>query len=176
MKKCTSCGQTKPNSDFYNKKRSKTRKDGTIHHWVGLYAKCKKCHDRITASTRDKYKDWYQEYRNKNKEKISVKTKAWYVSVKTEWWKIISTFVELKCQRCGYNNHSAAFDFHHTDPSKKESTIHQLVNGPRPNEDNIKVLEEELSKCILLCSNCHREEHARYNFCEEISKEMRKRG
>jgi cytochrome c553 len=170
MKKCTSCGQVKAKSEFYTKKRSKARKDGTIHHWVGLYAKCKKCHDRITARTRHKYKDWYQNYRDNNKERISKKTKAWYVDVKTEWWKIIATLKELRCERCGYDKHSAAFDFHHTDPTKKESTVHQLINGPRPNEDNIEVLKSEIKKCVLMCSNCHRETHARYNFADIVRK------
>jgi len=173
MKKCTGCSTEKPESEFYTKKRSKVRKDGTIHHWNGLYAKCKKCHDKITFERKHLYDDWYRDYRSKNKEKISVRTKAWYVSVKTEWWKIISTMVDLRCQQCGYDKHSAALDFHHLDPSKKESSVHQLINGPRPNENNIETLKKELEKCIILCSNCHREEHARYNFIEEIEKTMR---
>lgn len=61
-----------------------------------------------------------------------------------------------KCEVCGleYNGSNAAcFDFHHTDPLQKEwdpSTALRL--------SKIK-MEEELSKCKLVCANCHRLAH-----------------
>lgn len=58
-----------------------------------------------------------------------------------------------KCERCGYNNYLGALDFHHINPNEKDFTI-----GNR----NFKLKEcvEEIKKCVLLCSNCHREIHA----------------
>jgi hypothetical protein len=58
-----------------------------------------------------------------------------------------------KCQRCGYSRCSAALEFHHLDPAKKEFTISNA---------NFKLKDalRETKKCILLCSNCHRELHA----------------
>lgn len=58
------------------------------------------------------------------------------------------------CKLCGYNKCIAALDFHHTDPSEKDFSI----------SDNFKhrsfeVIRPELDKCILVCSNCHRELH-----------------
>ena len=61
-----------------------------------------------------------------------------------------------KCQHCGYNKCDAAMEFHHTDPTQKDFGIAQ--RGHTRSFERIKI---ELDKCILLCSNCHREEHVR---------------
>jgi hypothetical protein len=59
------------------------------------------------------------------------------------------------CNRCGYDKNIASLEFHHLDPSQKEITPTKLTNR------EWKVLKEEIDKCTLLCSNCHREEHNR---------------
>lgn len=58
-----------------------------------------------------------------------------------------------KCERCGYNRCNAALEFHHLDPNEKEFAI---SNSGMPSFEKVK---EEADKCILLCANCHREEH-----------------
>lgn len=58
-----------------------------------------------------------------------------------------------KCVRCGYDKCITALEFHHIDPSKKDFTI---SNGNFKLQDAIK----ESKKCILLCSNCHKEFHS----------------
>jgi predicted HNH restriction endonuclease len=60
-----------------------------------------------------------------------------------------------KCSRCGYDSCVAALDFHHTDPSQKDLAIGS--SGHLAWE----TLKSELDKCLLLCANCHREEHDR---------------
>ena len=57
-----------------------------------------------------------------------------------------------KCIRCGYNKCLKALEFHHIDPNKKDFTI---------SNDHFKLLDavEESKKCILICSNCHKEFH-----------------
>ncbi len=58
-----------------------------------------------------------------------------------------------KCEICGYNKCIWALEFHHLDPKEKDFSISQK---------NIKSMEkyiEEIKKCILVCSNCHREIH-----------------
>ena len=63
--------------------------------------------------------------------------------------------VKLKgncCQLCGYNQCLAALEFHHLDRKTKLFTIAKSRKGIMSKE-----LQEELDKCILLCSNCHRE-------------------
>lgn len=66
-----------------------------------------------------------------------------------------------KCLRCGYDKSLVALDFHHIDPEKKDFTI---------SNDRFKLIEaiEEIKKCILICSNCHREFHAGLWKIEEV--------
>lgn len=60
-----------------------------------------------------------------------------------------------KCEECGYNKNVAAFDFHHIERDEKEFSLDRRTLGNRSME---KVLLE-MSKCKLLCANCHRELH-----------------
>ena len=48
-----------------------------------------------------------------------------------------------------------ALEFHHLDPSQKDFGISS--KGYTRSWDKVK---EELDKCILVCSNCHREIHS----------------
>ncbi len=61
-----------------------------------------------------------------------------------------------KCESCGYNQCTAALDFHHVDPTQKDFNIsnhtHTLFD---------KRITDELDKCKMYCANCHREEHHR---------------
>ena len=58
-----------------------------------------------------------------------------------------------ECIKCGYKKCIAALEFHHIDPTTKDKDYFNSRGGL--NEE----LKSELDKCILLCSNCHREEH-----------------
>ncbi len=58
---------------------------------------------------------------------------------------------------CGGVFHQAVYDFHHKDPKEKESGIAQLLQSYSVEHPKMK---EELEKCVLLCSNCHRTLHA----------------
>ncbi len=68
-----------------------------------------------------------------------------------------------KCQNesCGYSKCPDAMEFHHLDPSEKDFSISKT--GVTRGWDKVKC---ELDKCILLCSNCHREIH--YNIRYKI--------
>jgi hypothetical protein len=58
-----------------------------------------------------------------------------------------------KCSICGYDKYFGSMEFHHLDPSKKDFGI---SDGRCYNFNKIKI---ELDKCILVCSNCHKEIH-----------------
>lgn len=60
-----------------------------------------------------------------------------------------------KCCVCGYNKCVDALDFHHLDPSQKEFQL-----SDRNLSNDWRLVRPELDKCVLLCSNCHRELHA----------------
>jgi 5-methylcytosine-specific restriction endonuclease McrA len=61
-----------------------------------------------------------------------------------------------KCQICGYSRCNGALEFHHIDPTAKEIGFGKLRANPQA---WLKIIEE-LKKCILLCSICHKEVHA----------------
>lgn len=69
-----------------------------------------------------------------------------------------------KCVRCGYDKCIKALEFHHLDPSKKDFTI---------SNDHFKLIDaiNESKKCILICSNCHKELHDNLWSIEELRKE-----
>jgi len=58
------------------------------------------------------------------------------------------------CQKCGYNRSWFALDFHHINSNEKAFNVSQVA--VKQNGRNEKVVAE-IEKCILLCSNCHRE-------------------
>ena len=60
-----------------------------------------------------------------------------------------------KCIFCGYSKCVDALDFHHLHESTKSFGI--AKDGLTRSWEKIK---KELDKCILICSNCHREIHA----------------
>jgi hypothetical protein len=59
-----------------------------------------------------------------------------------------------KCEHCGYDKYHGALEFHHKDPKIKDP------KSFRPGLAKARFLAE-VDKCLLLCANCHREEHAR---------------
>jgi 5-methylcytosine-specific restriction endonuclease McrA len=59
-----------------------------------------------------------------------------------------------RCQRCGYHRCLDALAFHHIDPATK------LFNFAGGATRSICSLKSEAMKCVLLCANCHLEEHA----------------
>ena len=58
------------------------------------------------------------------------------------------------CEKCGYKKYNGALDFHHLDPTKKDFTIAKIRHTGFTEK-----VKKELDKCILVCSNCHREIH-----------------
>ena len=58
------------------------------------------------------------------------------------------------CSKCGNRYHPAAMDFHHNNESAKVMGIALLTRCA-----SIERLKEELTKCVLLCANCHSELH-----------------
>lgn len=74
-------------------------------------------------------------------------------------YKIKKRYVNLKggkCEKCGYDKNIGALHFHHV--GEKKYTLDSrgmLLLEPQ-------IIKEELEKCILLCANCHQEEHCNY--------------
>ena len=59
--------------------------------------------------------------------------------------------LKLGCARCGYRENAVALEFNHIDPKTK--------SFPLGNAPSIKAADEEMKKCVVLCSNCHSIHH-----------------
>lgn len=68
-----------------------------------------------------------------------------------------------KCQSCGYNKYNGALEFHHVADSGKEFAL--------GNSEHIAIslVIEELDKCVVVCSNCHKEIHGKLIACPAIN-------
>jgi hypothetical protein len=95
------------------------------------------------------------------KDKLQIRRTSWCsdcmnASVKIAHNNRKSEFVEYKggcCQICSYNKCNAALDFHHINPNEKELKFDKISSWA------FERARPELDKCVLLCSNCHREVH-----------------
>ena len=63
-----------------------------------------------------------------------------------------------KCSICGYDRCIDALEFHHKNPQEKEF---KLGSG---NTMSWKEYKIEALKCILVCSNCHKEIHYKLGY------------
>lgn len=74
--------------------------------------------------------------------------------------KIKEKMIQYKggsCERCNLiadNKNYCVFDFHHNNPIEKD------INFSRIKYQSWKVIQKEIDKCSLLCSNCHRITHS----------------
>lgn len=57
-----------------------------------------------------------------------------------------------KCKNCSESNF-LKLSFHHINPSEKEEKVSEIFGN------RWSFIEKEINKCILLCHNCHVEEH-----------------
>lgn len=62
---------------------------------------------------------------------------------------------ELACAKCGYNEYPTALDFHHLDPTQKDTTVARMI----ANNYSLDRTFAEIDKCVCLCANCHRVFH-----------------
>lgn len=63
-----------------------------------------------------------------------------------------------KCSKCGYDKYIGCLDIHHLNPETKSPTFNRWRGW---SWERVKV---ELDGCVLLCRNCHGEEHAEEDF------------
>lgn len=155
VKTCTKCNVTKLISEFHKDSRLKS----------GRAARCKSCtcqyKKEYYASSRGKAT--VKAYVERNKEKISAYNKQYLRKYRDAQFKNkrkleFCLYKGGRCVECGFiasEDTTAAFDFHHINPDEKEYTPSDMLMLKK------KKVFEELDKCILLCSNCHRILHHR---------------
>jgi hypothetical protein len=96
-----------------------------------------------------KQKEWKAKNYKKNKKFFSDKQK--------ERRKEIKLFIESHKQKCIVCNEKdvACLDFHHRDASEKLDTVATSVKD----KWGEKRIMDEINKCDVVCSNCHRKIH-----------------
>lgn len=128
-KTCHLCKKDKPLIEF---NKNTARKDG-------LQSRCKECDSKLGKKNyQEKYKKQTLERNLLRKKKL----KTWFAEFKQT----------LKCEQCEEQKWYV-LDFHHN--SDKDDSVANLVNRGV----SIKTILEEVAKCKVLCSNCHRELH-----------------
>jgi len=68
--------------------------------------------------------------------------------------------VERGCSKCGYDKNPVALEWHHTDKDEKNDSVSNLINLKKSRE----TILEEVKKCTVLCSNCHKIETHNNNY------------
>jgi hypothetical protein len=91
--------------------------------------------------------DYY--YRNRDSEITRIIKRRQDIQ---SWFKKYKS--SLKCANCGEND-PICLDFHHTDSSLKDNHVSKMIG----HGNSINSILKEISKCEVLCSNCHRKEH-----------------
>lgn len=115
------------------------------------YKKCSRC-------GMEKSVDEFH-YKNTEKRYHSWCKKCLFNKQRIRWKDRKRKVIDLmggKCVKCGYDRDMAALDLHHVDPSTKEYTWNRL------RELCWDKVVKEIKKCILICSNCHREIHSHH--------------
>ena len=104
---------------------------------------------KYKSDTAEYHREWYA----KNKARRVELNKKWQEGVKQWYAEYKKT---LTCSRCPESD-AVCLDFHHLDPTKKDYTVSQTMWSGA----SIKKILTEIEKCVVLCANCHRKEHAR---------------
>ena len=128
---CNKCGQQKEKTEFYPRNHV-----------------CKVCYrDRTNTKRRAKKKSDPQ-WRAEQHKLLEQKAK--------EGKKIVDDYkIKNGCKCCGLkSSHAQIYDLHHRDPSQKVDKVSNLTIS------NHQKIRDEIAKCDVLCSNCHRLVHA----------------
>ena len=144
---CTKCGDDKEDTEFHNRKdRPK-----------GKASMCAKCSN----------KRW-QKYKEQNPAKIAQNFQNWKDTpgnmerLKVLWAQrdrnrekrlreILNTIKDAPCQDCDVKYPSYVLDFDHRPGETKLFNVGHVSKA-----GSVKRLLEEIAKCDLVCSNCHR--------------------
>jgi hypothetical protein len=132
VKFCTTCKLDKPLTGF---NKNKSRKDG-------LQSRCRDC-----QKSQNNLGYILNPNRKASCQKARDKLKGWNKRLVNRYKSYMG------CSCCG-EEEPCVLDFHHLDPQFKEDGLAKLVGY------STKRLKEEIRKCIVLCSNCHRKVHA----------------
>lgn len=110
-----------------------------------------KWRDENQEKLRKYRREWY--YRNQKQEQEKArKRRKIFRKEQIKWFNSLKQ--QCSCIKCG-ESESICLDFHHTNPKKKKFTIASNIT-----KISKKEILNEIKKCVVLCSHCHRKLHA----------------
>jgi hypothetical protein len=134
IKRCIKCRERKPESDY---SKNPSKKDG-------LNSICRKCFSMY-------YKSWYSKNSTTHKINTQNRTKTYRQDFRT----FLDSVKDVPCKDCGVKYPPYVMDFDHRDPSEKLMGVGDTYRyASSVISDEVK---EEIKKCDIVCSNCHRE-------------------
>lgn len=134
---CSRCKEDKPTSEFGR------RLTGKLARVRGYSYHCFECDKIVQRSYRLSSKGEYNKKARQRRNERKLRAITYKGGV---------------CEICRQSFHQAAFDFHHIDPTQKDTDVGLMMGLTDEN------LFRELDKCILLCANCHRINHFMYGY------------
>ncbi len=139
MRKCTKCEIIKDEKDFFVKDKTSGR----------LHTQCKLCY-------KEHRKTYYRTHYQKYHQAYLDRAKRYRNLLHTEYRNNMLAYLHGKqCAICGEDD-IRTFEFDHVEPHEKEFNISQAVKlGYRWG-----AVEKEISKCRILCANCHKKHTA----------------
>lgn len=146
--KCSVCGYSKNMASFsfhHVNQEDKTENISKILHYKLSYymAEAGKCILLCENCHREKHRE----------KQIANSYKKQRDKINNKRGKLLD-ILGGKCSKCGYDKNISALDFHHVGNKKYRLSLREMASAI-PMEELI----EEVNKCIILCANCHLEEH-----------------
>ena len=123
-----------------------TSKEVRKEYYLRNKEKIKEATHQRYLKNKEHYLEYQREYRKKNRELLTQKQN----NKRQEKLQALVEFLGNCCYCCKQSFPLCVYDFHHVDPTNKEFTIGEYMGY------NLEKLKQEASKCILVCSNCHR--------------------
>lgn len=99
---------------------------------------------------REYKRQWYEANKHRHLENVHRRVKEH----RQRLYEIVESF-KTKCAYCP-ESESCCLDFHHLDPTQKESSIADACRNGWAEER----LRTEIAKCLVVCKNCHAKLHA----------------
>jgi len=157
---CSKCKDLKEIKDFHKKKAGaggynskckicvlsalKQRYDSDTEFRQKKIENSRKNQERNAERTSKRKREHYQ----RNKQKYKDKNDQFYLECK----ELIKKEKDISCMDCGQRYPYYVMDFDHRDPKEKKFGIAQAAWMC----STIKKVREEIEKCDVVCSNCHR--------------------
>lgn len=126
MKHCNECQTDKPLEEFSIRNKEKGTRNSRCKQCIRNYGK------KHYQANKSDYIKSASDQKRRNRE--------WFTELKKT----------LSCEHCG-EDHPAVLQFHHTDPSKKELGVSDMINQG----SSRRRIQNEIAKCDVLCANCH---------------------